>query len=99
MANGAHESRRGGFFSRSFGLPTVLWIAVVAAGLIGAVVVGCSSNVTSGNGMGMVAVQMSDPATCQAPSGPFSHVYVTVSDVQAHTSSTASATDSGWVDL
>ena len=42
---------------------------------------------------------LSDPATCQAPTGPFSHVYVTISDVQANVSSTASATDSGWVDL
>jgi hypothetical protein len=42
---------------------------------------------------------LSDPATCQAPSGPYAHVYVTITDVQAHFSSTASATDSGWIDL
>jgi len=77
-----------------------LWVALGAASVVGALAVGCSGNVTSnGVGTGMVAVQMSDPATCQAPSGPFAHVYVTVSDVQAHTSSTALATDSGWVDL
>lgn len=61
------------------------------------VMVACSS--TSGNlasGMGKVAVSISDPATCQAPSGPFSHVYVTITDVQANVSSSAS---SGWVDL
>ena len=42
---------------------------------------------------------LSDPATCQAPSGPFSHAYVTITDVQVNVSSTASATDGSWVDL
>lgn len=63
-------------------------------------VVACSS--TSGNtasGMGTMSVMLSDPATCQAPDGPYSHVYVTISDVEASVSSTASATDNGWVDL
>ena len=103
MVSGANENRVGGFLRKTaFGLPMVLWAAVMAVGVIGAVVAGCSNSVTSGttgNGMGTVAVQMSDPATCQAPSGPFAHVYVTISDVVAHTSSTASASDSGWVDL
>ena len=49
--------------------------------------------------MGTVSVMVSDPATCQAPSGPFSHVYVSITDVQANISSTASATDNSWVDL
>ena len=102
MANDAKANGQGVLKGAARELSVIVWIAVVAAGVVGAVAIGCSSDVTtgtSGNGMGMVAVQMSDPATCQAPSGPFSHVYVTVSDVQAHTSSTASATDSGWVDL
>src|SRR6185312_7059736 len=101
MANGVNANRLGGFFKKTaFGLPMVVWAAVVTVGLVAAMVVGCSSNVTSNEvGTGMVAVQMSDPATCQAPSGPFAHVYVTISDVVAHTSSTASASDSGWVDL
>jgi hypothetical protein len=34
-----------------------------------------------------------------APNGPFSHVYVTVSDVKAHTNSNAGDNDAGWVDL
>jgi hypothetical protein len=46
-----------------------------------------------------VNTRLSDPATCEAPSGPFSHVYVTITDVQASTSATAASTDSGWVDL
>ena len=85
---------------KMFGLPVLLGLVVVVAGAVGALVVGCSSNVGSGGiGTGMVAVHLSDPATCQAPNGPFAHVYVTISDVQVHTSSTASATDAGWVDL
>jgi len=49
--------------------------------------------------MATVNVRLSDPATCQAPTGPFSHVYVTISDVQANVSSSAGPSDSGWVDL
>lgn len=50
-------------------------------------------------GDGAVSVMVSDPATCQAPNGPFSHAYVTITDVQVNVSSTASATDGSWVDL
>ncbi|MDE3199809.1 MAG: DUF4382 domain-containing protein [Acidobacteriota bacterium] len=49
--------------------------------------------------MAQVKVTLSDPATCAAPDGPFQHVYVTISDVQANISSTAGSNDSGWVDL
>jgi hypothetical protein len=49
--------------------------------------------------MATVQVSLSDPATCSAPQGSFSHVYVTVSDVRIHQSASASDTDSGWVDL
>ena len=60
----------------------------------------CSS--MSGNlsgGMASVTTMISDPATCATPNGPFSHVYVTITDVKIHTSPTAGANDSGWVDL
>jgi hypothetical protein len=62
---------------------------------------GSSSNTTSNPAASManVNVSLSDPATCAAPDGPYSHVYITISDVQASTSATAGATDSGWVDL
>lgn len=66
------------------------------------VMVACSSSMsgtTSGSGMGKVSVVLSDPATCQAPSGPFDSVWVTVTDVQANMSATAGDSDSGWVDL
>jgi len=49
--------------------------------------------------MATVNVHVSDPATCEAPTGPFSHVYVTITDVEANVSSMAGDSDSGWVDL
>jgi hypothetical protein len=52
-----------------------------------------------GNGMASVTTMISDPATCATPNGPFSHVYVTITDVKAHMSSSAGPNDSGWVDL
>jgi hypothetical protein len=64
------------------------------------IAVACSSGSSnSGSGTASVTTMISDPATCEAPSGPYSHVYVTITDVQANVSSTAAATDSGWVDL
>jgi hypothetical protein len=55
---------------------------------------------------------ISDPATCQSPSGPYSHVYVTITDVRANVNDSAGDDDSGgdedgggggqnsgWVDL
>src|ERR1700756_5054119 len=66
---------------------------------LAATLVACSSVTESGTGMGAVSVMMSDPATCAAPDGPFAHVYVTITDVQAHMSATAGDNDSGWVDL
>ena len=54
---------------------------------------------TSMTGVSTVNVMLSDPATCSGPAGPFAHVYVTITDVQANISSTAGATDSGWTDL
>ena len=48
----------------------------------------------------MATVSISDPATCSSSNaGPFSHVYVTITDVQANVSSTAGDNDSGWKDL
>ncbi len=78
-------------------LSVVLGCLLVAA----LVVVACSSGSSNMNasGMGTVSVSLSDPAACQAPSGPFAHVYVTVTDVSVNMSATASSTDSSWVDL
>jgi hypothetical protein len=60
----------------------------------------CSSGGGSGSTMpGKVSVSLSDPPTCAGPSGAFSHIYVTIQDVQIHQSSTAGPNDPGWVDL
>jgi hypothetical protein len=76
---------------------------LIAAALI---VVACSNTSTGSSGsttptatLATVNVRVSDPATCQSPSGPFSHVYVTITDVRAHVSATAGDSDPGWVDL
>ena len=64
-------------------------------------VAACGSTMTGsvGNGMASVTTMISDPATCATPNGPFSHVYVTITDVKANLSSSAGDNDSGWVDL
>lgn len=59
----------------------------------------CGSGTTNLTTATSVNVHVSDPATCGAPQGQFSHVYVTITDVLIHQSATAAATDAGWVDL
>src|SRR5579859_5714565 len=45
-------------------------------------------------------VTLSDPATCSSSTGgPFSHVYVTVTDAQINASATAGDSDANWIDL
>jgi hypothetical protein len=83
-------------------LPAALWLAVAIAVLAGAIAEGCGNGVSPATGSGSLAtvsIKLSDPATCMAPNGPFSHVYVTISDVKASVSSTAGDGDSSWVDL
>lgn len=63
---------------------------------------GANSNTQSnqGNAMGMVNLSVSDPPTCRSSSsGPFLHVYVTITDVQINASSAAGDNDAGWIDL
>ena len=69
-----------------------------------AFVAGCGSGmVTTANTnqlMGTVNSTVSDPPTCsRGTGGTYQHVYVTIVDVKVHQSSTAGATDSGWIDL
>jgi hypothetical protein len=84
--------------------PILLSILAIStlAGVTG-IVVACGSKTTgttsTGSTMATVNLRISDPATCQSPSGPFSHVFVTITDVRANVSSTAGDNDSGWVDL
>lgn len=83
--------------------PLLYWAGAIALACLFAVtliVVACSSgSAPVASGMAQVKVTLSDPATCAAPDGPYSHAYVTISDVQANVSSSAGANDSSWVDL
>ena len=76
---------------------TLLFLAAIALAVVACS--GTSSSMPSGSGMAQVKVMISDPATCQSPSGPFAHVYVTITDIKAHVSATAGDNDMGWVDL
>ncbi len=81
-----------------------IWQPVLAMACliaIAGIVVACSSGSsgTTTSGMAQVNVMLSDPATCAAPDGPYSHVWVTITDVQANTNASAGPTDSNWVDL
>lgn len=77
-----------------------LFLAVTfAIAGVGILACGGSSSSSAATGTGMATVSISDPATCAGPSGPFSHVYVTITDVQANVNSTAGDNDSGWKDL
>jgi hypothetical protein len=82
---------------------TALWLLAVVVVVSLAVLVACSggggSNTIKNSGTAMVTTTISDPSTCTAPQGPYSHVYVTISDVKIHQSATAGPNDSGWVDL
>src|SRR5215468_10455018 len=49
--------------------------------------------------MATVDVSLSDPSTCTAPQGPYSHIYVTITDVKASTNANAGDNDSSFVDL
>jgi hypothetical protein len=77
-------------------LYVVLFLASAAAALF---LVSCGSGTNSTMSPTAVNVSISDPATCGAPSGPFSHIFVTITDVMIHQSATAAASDAGWVDL
>jgi hypothetical protein len=48
---------------------------------------------------GAVTTSITDPPTCMAPNGQFSHVWVTITQVQANLSADAGPNDSGWVNL
>ncbi len=70
--------------------------------IAGAVLLACGNVHVEGvlnPGMGTVSVHISDPTTCEAPAGPYSHVYVTLRGVRAHRSAGAADGDAGWVDL
>lgn len=79
----------------------ILVLIVSLAVFVGALfAVSCSSSNNSAKStMGSINVMVSDPATCSGPKGSISHVFVTITDVEIHASSTAGPNDPGWVDL
>ena len=77
---------------------SVLLTLGVAAVAVVLLLVSCSGGGSSSQ-TGFVNTSVSDPPTCSAPSGPYSHVFVTVTDVKIHSSSNAGANDPGWIDL
>jgi uncharacterized protein DUF4382 len=89
--------------SKSIGIFwTLLFTSSLLLAVAGVVACGGSSSGTTGttsSAPGMAQVMLSDPATCAGPSGPFAHVYVTITDVQANTNSNAGDNDTGWSDL
>ena len=81
-----------------------LYCPLIAALLASALVLtGCSNNSmkssSSTSGNAFVNVRVSDPATCSGPQGAFSHIYVTITDVQINSSADAGKNDAGWIDL
>ncbi|HTU51752.1 MAG TPA: DUF4382 domain-containing protein [Acidobacteriaceae bacterium] len=46
-----------------------------------------------------MSIVISDPAACKGSGGPFTHVYVTIADVQASTNADAAPNDPSFVDL
>lgn len=89
--------RKGGsFFYFSLTFPAALFMA----GLL--TTCGGGGGGTSGPPpatTGSVSTTISDPPTCLNPNGPFNNIWVTITRVRAHISSTAGPNDSGWVDL
>src|SRR5713101_4596761 len=77
---------------------TVITALLLSAAIFLASCGSTSSNMSS-NSPATVNVALSDPATCSAPQGPFSHIYVTITDVQINSSSSAGDNDRGWIDL
>src|SRR5215469_8172785 len=68
-----------------------LFCALALISLVGALVAsGCSNGKSSApNGGAFVNIRVSDPATCSGPNGAFSHIYVTITDVQINASGSA----------
>jgi Domain of unknown function (DUF4382) len=76
----------------NFLLPIATIVLLAAASLV---LIECGGG-SSGPGMGSANVTMSDPPSC---TNNFSHVWITVTDVQAHTSANAPPNAAGFQDL
>jgi Domain of unknown function (DUF4382) len=78
---------------------SVVFICVLFVFAAAVLLISCGGSSGNSSQTGTVNLTVSDPTTCAAPTGPFSHIYVTVTDVKIHQSASASSSDSGWVDL
>ena len=82
-------------------VPALLSVALVAVGVYAA----CNNTAfyfSTGQfppGGANIIITVSDPAVCAAPGGHFSHIYVTITDVQAGEEPTAEANSSSLADL
>jgi len=76
-------------------------VSVFAAAMLATIIISCSGGMSTieGPATGTVTVSLSDPPSCMPPSGHFEHVYVTVRSVEAHISSSADDSSSGWQEL
>lgn len=76
------DSNQSGCTEKKFRIQIVFTFLAVALTLTGVILVGCSGSSPSSTATGMakVSVMLSDPSTCMAPTGPYQHVYVTVTD-------------------
>ncbi len=79
----------------------ILWVAVAAGICLGASgrLPAPSRNGVPQQGRDNVEVTVSASAMCGVPSGPYAHIYITVTDVAASRSSASAANDSSLVDL
>src|SRR5712671_565611 len=83
-----------------FWIVSLLCAVGLAALLVSCGATGSSiSSTSTGSGMGTINVSMTDPPSCAFPNGNFTHVYITVRSVQAHTSATADDNSAGWQEL
>ncbi len=87
-------------------VPPLLFLILTACIALGLLTVkGCGGGEGAPSGgpapavTGIVTTTITDPAVCQAPNGIFQKVFVTITRVRAHTSSTAGPDDAGWIDL
>src|SRR5712691_1401605 len=106
----AMQAARDVFATRRWSLQVTLcpWLVVGLCMLVG--LAGCGgggggggqeggATPSSATQSGTVTVSMSDPPTCKAPHSDLNRVWVTITLVRAHLSSTAAPDDGGWVTL
>ncbi len=79
-------------------------LAVLLAAVLAAVIlVSCGSSepppAPTSNVTSTVTTSISDPPICEPPAGQFSHIWVTITQVRAHMSSSAEGNGAGWVTL